>query len=85
MLNTLKAPCINEYWLPSVVVTLGACQSHRYATGTARTLQSSVIIVYLWLFPSSEPMWSIEARNAAIAQTYFTAAINRVGTVSVFI
>ncbi|XP_071499569.1 beta-ureidopropionase-like [Diadema antillarum] len=30
----------------------------------------------------SEPMWSIEARNAAIAQTYFTAAINRVGTES---
>lgn len=26
-------------------------------------------------------MWGIEARNAAIAQTYFTAAINRVGTV----
>ncbi|XP_041456699.1 beta-ureidopropionase-like [Lytechinus variegatus] len=30
----------------------------------------------------SEPMWGIEARNAAIAQTYFTAAINRVGTES---
>ncbi|PIK61306.1 putative beta-ureidopropionase isoform X2 [Apostichopus japonicus] len=28
----------------------------------------------------SEPMWSIEARNAAIANTYFAAAINRVGT-----
>lgn len=28
----------------------------------------------------SEPMWPIEARNAAIANTYFTAAINRVGT-----
>lgn len=28
----------------------------------------------------SEPMWGIEARNAAIANTYFTAAINRVGT-----
>lgn len=28
----------------------------------------------------SEPMWSIEARNAAIANTYFVAAINRVGT-----
>ncbi|XP_062506815.1 beta-ureidopropionase-like [Corticium candelabrum] len=28
----------------------------------------------------SEPMWPIEARNAAIANSYFTAAINRVGT-----
>lgn len=28
----------------------------------------------------SEPMWSIEARNAAIANSYFVAAINRVGT-----
>ncbi|XP_023322430.1 beta-ureidopropionase [Eurytemora carolleeae] len=28
----------------------------------------------------SEPMWRIEARNAAIANSYFTAAINRVGT-----
>ena len=25
-------------------------------------------------------MWRIEARNAAIANSYFTAAINRVGT-----
>jgi len=30
----------------------------------------------------SEPMWSIEARNAAIANTYFTCGINRVGTES---
>jgi len=28
----------------------------------------------------SEPMWRIEARNAAIANGYFTCAINRVGT-----
>nr|XP_018916514.1 PREDICTED: beta-ureidopropionase [Bemisia tabaci] len=28
----------------------------------------------------SEPLWGIEARNAAIANTYFTCAINRVGT-----
>jgi beta-ureidopropionase len=28
----------------------------------------------------SEPMWGIEARNAAIANTYFVGAINRVGT-----
>lgn len=27
-------------------------------------------------------MWGIEARNAAIANSYFTCAINRVGTVS---
>jgi len=29
--------------------------------------------------PLSEPLWGIEARNAAIANGYFTAAINRVG------
>jgi len=28
----------------------------------------------------SEPMWPVEARNAAIANSYFTCAINRVGT-----
>lgn len=28
----------------------------------------------------SEPMWGIEARNAAIANSYYVAAINRVGT-----
>ncbi|XP_075216209.1 beta-ureidopropionase pyd3 [Lycorma delicatula] len=28
----------------------------------------------------SEPLWGIEARNAAIANCYFTCAINRVGT-----
>lgn len=28
----------------------------------------------------SEPLWSIEARNAAIANHYFSVAINRVGT-----
>jgi len=28
----------------------------------------------------SEPLWGIEARNAAIANHYFTCAINRVGT-----
>jgi len=30
----------------------------------------------------SEPMWAIEARNAAIANTYFVGSINRVGTES---
>ena len=30
----------------------------------------------------SEPLWSVEARNAAIANSYFVAAINRVGTES---
>ncbi|KAJ8934954.1 hypothetical protein NQ314_013084 [Rhamnusium bicolor] len=28
----------------------------------------------------SEPLWGIEARNAAIANSYFTCAVNRVGT-----
>ena len=31
----------------------------------------------------SEPMWPIEARNAAIANSYYTCSINRVGTVLV--
>ncbi len=30
----------------------------------------------------SEPLWSIEARNAAIANSYFAVGINRVGTES---
>ena len=30
---------------------------------------------------SSEPLWPIEARCAAIANGYFTVGINRVGTV----
>ena len=34
------------------------------------------------IFLSSEPLWPIEARNAAIANAYFVGAINRVGTVS---
>nr|XP_023013555.1 beta-ureidopropionase-like [Leptinotarsa decemlineata] len=29
---------------------------------------------------ASEPLWSIEARNAAIANGYYTCAVNRVGT-----
>jgi beta-ureidopropionase len=28
----------------------------------------------------SEPLWPIEARNAAIANSYFVGSINRVGT-----
>lgn len=28
----------------------------------------------------SEPLWGIEARNASVANSYFTVAINRVGT-----
>ena len=30
----------------------------------------------------SEPLWPVEARNAAIANSYFVAGINRVGTES---
>ena len=30
----------------------------------------------------SEPLWGIEARNAAISNTYFSCGINRVGTES---
>ena len=36
----------------------------------------------LWYCFYSEPMWPIEARCAAIANSYYTVAINRVGTVS---
>jgi beta-ureidopropionase len=28
----------------------------------------------------SEPLWSIEARNAAIANSYYSVGINRIGT-----
>jgi len=28
----------------------------------------------------SEPLWQVEARNAAIANHYFTVGINRIGT-----
>lgn len=28
----------------------------------------------------SEPIWSVESYNAAIANSYYTVAINRVGT-----
>ena len=41
---------------------------------------SNIMTVYC-----SEPMWGIEARNAAIANAYYTVAINRVGTVSVYL
>ena len=37
----LIAPCTNEYWWSSVVITKGACRSCDQASGTARTLQSS--------------------------------------------
>ena len=33
----------------------------------------------------SEPLWPIEARNAAIANHYFTCAVNRVGTVYIYL
>ena len=35
-----------------------------------------------WVVFFSEPMWPIEARCAAIANSYFTVATNRVGIVS---
>ena len=37
------------------------------------------------VYSNSEPMWPIEARNAAIANSYFVCAINRVGTVRICI
>ena len=40
------------------------------------------VIVYLFFSFKSEPLWPIEARCAAVANSYFTCAINRVGTVS---
>ncbi|CAG7817339.1 unnamed protein product [Allacma fusca] len=36
--------------------------------------------IVLYHGQASEPLWPIEARNAAIANSYFTCAINRVGT-----
>ena len=40
----------------------------------------SLLYFMAFLYKNSEPMWSIEARNAAIANSYFACAINRVGT-----
>lgn len=46
-------------------------------------LSFSVPQYFNWMWQQignlSEPLWSIEARNAAIANSYFTVAINRVG------
>ena len=39
-----------------------------------------IFVIFKIPFIFSEPMWQIEARNAAIANGYFTCAINRVGT-----
>lgn len=41
----------------------------------------NLFVFFLLSSSFSEPMWPIEARNAAIANSYFTCAINRVGTV----
>jgi predicted amidohydrolase len=38
-----------------------------------------IMYCYCYCCLNSEPLWGIEARNAAIANGYFTAAINRVG------
>ena len=45
-------------------------------------LQHVIVSGVAVLLLCSEPMWPIEARCAAIANTYFVGAINRVGTVS---
>ena len=47
---------------------------------SGRFKQTVYMCIVLYLGSLSEPMWGIEARNAAIANSYFTAAINRVGT-----
>jgi hypothetical protein len=39
-------------------------------------------VIWLAVGELSEPMWPIEARNAAIANSYYVAGINRVGTES---
>lgn len=36
--------------------------------------------VLQFFFTCSETLWGIEARTAAVANSYFTCAINRVGT-----
>ena len=59
---------------PSVVTTL------TYSNKLVMVVE--VICCLVHHFISSEPMWPIEARNAAIANTYFVGCNNRVGTVS---
>ena len=53
------------------------CSVHDLSLGMTKLLNSHIHFLFF-----SEPMWPIEARNAAIANSYFTCAINRVGTVS---
>lgn len=36
--------------------------------------------IYYFYVPCSEPLWGLEARTAAVANHYYTCAINRVGT-----
>ena len=38
-------------------------------------------IVFNACSATNEPLWPVEARNAAIANCYFVCAVNRVGTV----
>ena len=52
------------------------CIVHKYTQSTLKAFE------FICLGALSEPMWGIEARNAAIANSYYTCAINRVGTES---
>lgn len=72
-LNTQIA--IPRPWIQVEAMLSLKCRYHYYIV----YLNNAMIILFLLC---SEPMWSIEARNAAIANHCFTCAINRVGTVS---
>lgn len=52
---------------------------HTFTTNT-RSLAYSMSHFDMPILFCSEPLWGIEARNAAIANSYFACAINRVGT-----
>lgn len=46
----------------------------------SKSLSNMLKIWHFKVGELSEPLWGIEARNAAIANSYFTCGINRVGT-----
>ena len=60
--------------------TVGALRSVLTFTRYIKPSMHLVVTGFITFY--SEPMWPVEARNAAIANTFFTACNNRVGTVS---
>ena len=70
---------------PYLLVTILTCAMElvKVVAVSAKATRYPAYVPHVSSLPYfSEPMWPIEARNAAIANTYFVGCINRVGTVS---